>query len=813
MYAGYRIKSESISMRNEKAVRNYKMSWQNFFEEITSYEEWHLMMYPQEYRLGERLNELKYVLSNDNKRVGEYYLDETERILKARLGVMTKDDFILFVKLRDEHMKINADLKDNVFRVFHSLTDNVVRLFGLEQDVPVSLFERFQDEEENVSNIVASVGGRKLTYEETVYVNRYHYIRGLKHDIVDEKLNGSVESITNTIIDPTETSVLKLDNDEDEGYTAILVVDDFMHNMAESNLFYRVQSMPFPVEIQIKAKAEKKSTTKMKLNLKQKELKESSMEQAKTGDRIDSSVSESHYLVRNLQDDIKKSDVSLINWIATIFVYGKTKKEVLNRAKEVKRHLKNWEIKCHVPVADQLSLFYKMLPGERLDTTTTNWLQKTTQDGLAECMFGVNTEVGSKIGFFIGWVDRFSKHVNLERAKLSSRDPVLFHPFLANENISGSKTRSPHVLITGDTGNGKSYLAKVIFSYITLMNVRSLYIDPKKEYRKWINKVINDSVVNRDFPLYVEHLKQFKFITLDYEDERNWGALDPVVFMPPKQAKDLIEDIFLQVYDFKGKDEVYTVFLQAINEVLEARQRGESVGSMHIIDMMQHSEESSVQKAGDFLNEVIVNSVLKLCIHDGSHEGLNLDNRVSVIEVENLDLPEAKDDYETYTSSQLKSNAIMLALGKYCELFGKQDKEEKTVEFIDEAWMITSSQQGKKVEKSMRRVGRSYNNALYFISQSTKDALREEENETNNFGVAFAFDEPSERESILKWMNMEVTEENQKMFEDMLQGQCLFKDIYGRTSKITIDCLFEEWEGALETITKSSVAYAEEKYL
>lgn len=113
----------------------------------------------------------------------------------------------------------------------------------------------------------------------------------------------------------------------------------------------------------------------------------------------------------------------------------------------------------------------------------------------------------------------------------------------------------------------------------------------------------------------------------------------------------------------------------------------------------------------------------------------------------------------------------------------------------------------------MKRVGRSYNNALYFISQSTKDALREEENETGNFGVAFAFDEENEREDILKWMKMEVTDENIDMLEGMFQGQCLFKDMYGRTSKMTVECLFEEWAGALETINKSTVAYAEEKYL
>ncbi|MCA1020049.1 ATP-binding protein [Bacillus stratosphericus] len=29
----------------------------------------------------------------------------------------------------------------------------------------------------------------------------------------------------------------------------------------------------------------------------------------------------------------------------------------------------------------------------------------------------------------------------------------------------------------------------------------------------------------------------------------------------------------------------------------------------------------------------------------------------------------------------------------------------------------------------------------------------------------------------------------------MFQGQCLFKDIYRRTAKISIECLFDEWIG------------------
>ncbi|MDN4637436.1 ATP-binding protein [Bacillus sp. PsM16] len=61
-------------------------------------------------------------------------------------------------------------------------------------------------------------------------------------------------------------------------------------------------------------------------------------------------------------------------------------------------------------------------------------------------------------------------------------------------------------------------------------------------------------------------------------------------------------------------------------------------------------------------------------------------------------------------------------------------------------------------------------------------------------------------------MNLEPSEEDQKMLGSMFHSQCLFKDIYGRTSKISIECLFEEWMGAFET-NKSEVANVEEMYL
>ncbi|MGV6981797.1 ATP-binding protein [Bacillus pumilus] len=810
VWAYYRIKSSSIPSQNQSKIEEYKDKWTSFYEDITEYEDFHLMMYPNEFDLEGRLNVLKKDIHEDAFDVASYYMQETVSVMDQRLGRLTKPDFIIGIKLNKTLLSMDADMKDNLMSIFNNATDTVVNMLGWEQDISSEFFKKYLEIEDDLASTVTSVFGERLKESELKYINRYHFVRGLYHDVAEESESGDIQSITNTVIDPTIPGALRLMSDQDEGYISFVVIDEYFDNMVNSDLFFEVQALPFPVEVDIKAKVEGKGMTKAALNIKHQQLKEEQNEKHSLGDESDQSTMTSAFLVKDLQNKIKKEEVSLINWLAVVVVDGRNKKECTEKARVVVRHLKGAGIKCRIPIADQLSLFYKMLPAQKLDLMDKNWIQKTTQNGLAECLLGVDSFVGSKIGFFLGWGDRFDKHTDLESAIRSSRDFVLYHPFLANQQIKGSKTRSPHCLITGDTGNGKSFLAKLLYQYISFMDVKALYIDPKKEMRKWITKIINNPQTCKDFPLYINHLKKYHFITLDHEKKENWGALDPVSFMPASKAKDLIEVIFEQIYNFKDKDTISTAFLRAISNVLERKERGEQVGSLHIIYEMQQHKNEIVREAGDNLFESVKDSIMKLLIHDGSNPSLSLTERMTILEIENMDLPDFGERIENFTKSQLKSSAVMFAVGKFCELFG-MNPEEKTAEFIDEAWIFTASPQGRKVERQMRRIGRSYNNAEFFISQSTKDALHEDDK--GNFGVAFAFDEPSEREDVLRWMNLEPSEENQKMLGSMFQGQCLFKDIYGRTAKISIECLFEEWMGAFETIHKSEVAYAEENYL
>lgn len=331
VWAYYRIKSSSIPSRNENEIEVYKDKWTSFYEEITEYEDFHLMMYPSRFDLEGRLNVLKKDIHEDALEVASYYMQETVSVMQQRLGRLTRPDFIIGIKLNKTLLSLDADIKDNVLSMFNTVTDTVVNMLGWEQDVSSQFFEQYKEIEDDLASTVTFVFGERLREAELKYINRYHFIRGLYHDVEEESQNGDIHSITNTVIDPTIPGALKLVSDQDEGHISMIVVDEFLDNMANSNLFYEVQSLPFPVEVEVKAKVESKSMTKTTLNIKHQQLREEQNEKYSVGDESDQSTMTSAFLVKDLQNKIKKEEVSLINWLAVVIVDGRTKKNALKR--------------------------------------------------------------------------------------------------------------------------------------------------------------------------------------------------------------------------------------------------------------------------------------------------------------------------------------------------------------------------------------------------------------------------------------------------------------------------------------------------
>lgn len=100
-----------------------------------------------------------------------------------------------------------------------------------------------------------------------------------------------------------------------------------------------------------------------------------------------------------------------------------------------------------------------------------------------------------------------------------------------------------------------------------------------------------------------------------------------------------------------------------------------------------------------------------------------------------------------------------------------------------------SSPEGKAILKSMKRIGRSFNNFLVLITQSTND-LDDSEDGTG-FGTVICFDEVQNREGVLKYLNLPVNEINMKWVSNMVQGQCLMKDMFGQTNRIVVHVILK----------------------
>ncbi|MBC1284865.1 AAA family ATPase [Listeria booriae] len=809
IWAYYNVSPENINSGDTKRQESSKAKFRYFMQQLAKYKDFHLEMYPRQMELKERFHELEKDFHPDTRKVGKYYNDETVRILTRELESITKNRFLLGVKIKDNLLTKSDDAKGVTKNALTSVTDTLVNLLGFEREVDGSYFDKFTTLESELYQLVLSVNGSRLTEDELVYVNRYNFVRDINHHIEEEKKRRGSYSITDSLIDPSEFGYLKMTTTEGQRYMSYVVVDSTGLNNSYTHLFERAQKLPFPVELHIKGQFQSNDSVLRKTSVVKTRVKQMKKEQNMAGEDSKDSIHDARYVLNRLENTLGNGKEKFINWVATFVVTGKDKKQCKRRAKQLIRIMGNKNIDCVQPLADQLQLFYKFLHGSSLQFEK-NWVQKTTCEAFAENLFGVSNMIGNNIGFYIGRVNHYRMNKSIKESIASSRELVLFHPFIANKGIEGAMTDSPHISITGETGKGKSFLVKLLLICLAMLDIQTLYVDPKTEVEVWFRKVIDNPEIRQKYPLFVRLLESFNYVKLNANDEANTGVLDPIVMLEGTDAFDTAQAIIDQIYNMENKDDVKRVFLESLEKVVSQRANGDTVGFIHVIEAMQAHDEVAVKNAGNLLHQQIKNSVLRLNFSDGTVEGLNLDGKVNILGIEGLDLPDAKTPSLSYSDAEKKSLAIMIPLAKFCEKFGARNKDQETVEIFDEGWMLTTARAGKKLIKSMRRVGRSYNNALVLVTQSVGDVHTEEDN--GNFGVNFAFDEPSERDEILDFLNMEKTEDNEKLLSQMIKGECMFKDIYGRTGKLAVDCLFEEWAEAFKTVEESHSSKAEKMF-
>lgn len=806
--AYYRIPNTPITITDSDKKDSHKTKVAQVIKKLAKYKNFDISLIPKDYLLGEKMSDFEVDLADDVKELGLETLDFTVDTLTHEMEIPYQFDWLIGVDLGKG--QYNANIKEFIYNQFESIASNFASLAGYEVEVDEDWYKEHSEEELLVYSLLSTLKAKRLTDVDLFYYQRMQFLRYVPHTKSEVIANRNMLNVTDTLIKSLEGGFLKLESAYGSSFVSVLPVGRFSTIFNGFHLGELVQRMSFPVELRFKAEF----IDKTKLG--------GTMGRSNT--RYDQIMKEAYNTNTVQQDDILMGAYSLkdlmkkvgnkeeiIEYGCYLVVAGSSLNQLKQRRYAILSYFDDMKVNVYEASHDTPYLFQALLYGQDLQKTTRKWNHLVTARGFSELMLFTNTQSGNRIGWYIGRVDnRLTAWDSIDEAIMGSKNLVLFNATVANkEDVAGKVTKNPHVIITGATGQGKSYLAQMIFLHTAQQNVRVLYVDPKRELRQHYLKVVSDPEYARKFPLRKKQIEETNFVTLDSSVKENHGVLDPIVILDKEGASSTAKNMLL--YLLKNATEIKldqtTALTEAISQVIAKREAGEVVGFNQVIEVLIDSESDEVQSVGRYFKAIIQNSILELAFSDGDVAGLSYEERVTVLEVADLSLP--KDGSDHISDHESNSIALMFALGAFCKHFGERSDDE-TVEIFDEAWVLMQSSEGKAVIKSMRRVGRSKYNVLMLVSQSVHDA--ENDDDTTGFGTIFSFYEKSEREDILSHVGLEVTPKNLEWIDNMISGQCLYYDVYGNLNMISIHNIHPDIDPLLKPMKKTVSSHLENKY-
>ncbi|HEN0904174.1 TPA: ATP-binding protein [Streptococcus agalactiae] len=806
--AYYRVPNTPITITDSDKKDNHKIKVSQTIKKLARYKCFDISLIPKNFLLEEKMKDFEDDLADDVKVLGKETLDFTNYYLTNEMEIPYQFDWLIGINLDQNHS--NNTIKDYVYQRLNGFSDDIASLVGYEVEVANDWYKQYLEQELLVYSLLSNLKAKRLSEEDLFYIQRMQFLRYIPHAKKEVIANREMLNVTDTLIKVMAGGFLKLESPYGASFVDILPIGRFATIFNAFHLCELVQRMSFPVELRFKAEFIDKTKLRGTMGRSNTRYDQIMKEAYSTNTVQQDEILMGAYSLKDLMKKVGNKD-EIIEFGAYLVISASSVNQLNHRKHSVLSYFGDMKVNIHEASHDTVYLFQALLYGQNLQKTTRKWNHLVTSRGFAELMPFTNTHSGNRIGWYIGRVDnRLNAWDDISEAISGSKNLVLFNATVANkEDVAGKITKNPHIIITGATGQGKSYLAQMIFLHTAQQNVRVLYVDPKRELRQHYLKVVSDSEYARKFPLCKKQIEEMNFVTLDSSLKENHGVLDPIVILDKEDASSTAKNMLL--YLLKNATEIKldqtTALTEAISQVIAKREVGEVVGFNQVIETLIDSESEEVQSVGRYFKAIIQNSILELAFSDGDVKGLSYEERVTVLEVANLSLP--KDGQEHISDHETNSIALMFALGAFCKHFGERTNEE-TMEIFDEAWVLMQSSEGKAVIKSMRRVGRSKYNVLMLVSQSVHDA--ENDDDTTGFGTIFSFYEKSEREDILRHVGLEVNETNLEWVDNMISGQCLYYDVYGNLNMISVHNIHPDVDPLLKPMRKTVSSHLENKY-
>ncbi|MSU87125.1 conjugal transfer protein [Streptococcus dysgalactiae subsp. dysgalactiae] len=805
VYAIYEIEPYVVNLVSDKQKETIKDLVIDAISELEENRNFDIAMLPYPKDILGKFKKLSESFSEDTEDMAYSVIEGAYDYLSSRKE-LSDDRWFISVSLRSFH--VSSDLKEVIGTSISTVSTVLVDVLGLENEINENWSRSYENQREDLEERLSILNYRRLNEAETQFVNGYFYLQSpfVDQEFETAMIDSAIENLGDRDISFDHINRLIFSLEEGKNHVAYLPVAYKPENASYLHLCETIQGLEFPVGIFTSSVFSRTSGLPVN-NLRTKgrwarsKLKGAQEEQLQADSVGKRSIAQSKYLVEEMERKIDNG-VPMLNTLQILVVSDFDASVLKQKIAILMKKLKESKVRLGRATALQLYLFSKTRFGNILTSDDKNFIQSQEVGAFVEDLFFVEKKVGQDVGFYLGMIDNHthSWHSRFESALQVSNKPVFVNLFEANEDVDGKDTSNPHIQVSGDTGTGKTFLVSYLHFYASLLNCKTLYIDPKCEKRYWYQKTLKNLEETNRHPELQAYIKSLHFVTLDHNVKENYGVLDPLTFLNVAEAKDLIVSMINEFHNLDNEKRFKTALLKTISEYSLKRASGEKVGTLSVFEALQKSDDDKISDTADLLVEEVTDSVLSLIFSRGDNPSVDLSARNTILEIKGLDLP--SDEKSQLSLQNRKSLAIMYALGHYCIRFGEQDYSEKTLEVIDEAWTFSITAYGRGLIDRIKRVGRSQNNFLLFVSQEPDDSNNGDD--STAFGTYFCFhnEVTNGAEKVLTKLKVPITDLSIAWFNNLTKGQCLFKDTFGRVERLTVDGLFPHVNELFRTVRK-----------
>lgn len=473
-----------------------------------------------------------------------------------------------------------------------------------------------------------------------------------------------------------------------------------------------------------------------------------------------------------LESEIKSSYAPMLTATTMFSVAADNKAELETRVRRLQTFYKDRQFRIARPFSDQTRLYFSFMPCF-VPKFRDYAMQLTTQQ-VASAMFGVSREIGDESTSYIGYIGK-------------ERMAAWLTPHLACLN-----NKSAGIFTCGDLGFGKSFNMNLLLIQGVINGGYGFILDPKAERGHWETQLtVLKGYINT--------------VTLSNKP-KDKGRLDPYLIYRDDlwAANELAIGVIIELFKLEEQSDQYLALLEATQRI----QQGEGAPSMtKLIGILRDfPEEDELSAPAKKLARAIRlqkdAGMSQLLIGDGTEQAIRLENRLNIVQVNNLKMPMQEKNKEDYEREETVSVVIMSVVSHMARTMAHMHEGIPKYYLFDESWMLSKTSAGKSIFHYLSRMGRSLYLVPIYNGHSVLDLPDESFRNTITYKFFFHTSETEEAKRMLEMAGIEESDTNIARIKALKNRQCLFQDMEGRVDVLTFDAIFKDIIEVLSTTPK-----------